>query len=159
MTSVPDAPVPDDAPAVRIAPFAPGDYDEAAALWAASEGVVLRGADSREAVTRYLARNPGLSFVARDGDGRLVGAVLAGHDGRRGYLHHLAVDPAHRRRGLGRALAQRSLDALAHAGITKCHLMVVRENAAAQAFWARTGWSARDDIVLMSRTIAGGENA
>ena len=144
----------------RIAPFAGSDYDDAAALWAASEGVVLRDADSREAIVRYLRRNPGCSFVARaEPDGRLVGAVLAGHDGRRGYLQHLAVAPSHRRRGLGRALAERSLAALAAEGIAKCHLMVLDGNERARRFWASAGWSERGDIVLMSITVAGGENA
>ncbi|MBN2004426.1 MAG: GNAT family N-acetyltransferase, partial [Anaerolineae bacterium] len=84
------------------------DYNAVLALWQSSEGVGLSDADSREAIGRYLARNPGLSFTAWDGD-ELTGAVLCGHDGRRGYVHHLAVKPAHRRQGLGKALAARCL--------------------------------------------------
>jgi N-acetylglutamate synthase len=136
---------------VEIFPFRPSDYEEVMALWQATEGLTLRAADSRDAVTSYLARNPGLSFVARDG-GRLVAAVLAGTDGRRGYLQHLAVAPSHRRQGLGSTLAQRVLEGLEALGIAKCHLFVRRERAEAREFWERSGWTARDDVTLMSHT-------
>jgi len=134
-----------------ITPFQPSDYEEAIALWQRTEGVTLRSADSSEAVLRYLKRNPGSSFVAREQD-TLVAAVLGGHDGRRGYLHHLAVAPTHRGRGIGRALAERVLTALGTQGIHKCHLMVRADNADALAFWAHIGWAQRADLVIMSRT-------
>jgi len=121
------------------------------ALWQRTEGLTLRAADSCEAVLRYLKRNPGSSFVAREQD-TLVAAVLGGHDGRRGYLHHLAVAPTHRGRGIGRALAERVLTALGTQGIHKCHLMVRADNADALAFWAHIGWAQRADLVIMSRT-------
>jgi N-acetylglutamate synthase len=100
---------------IEISFFRLTDYDEVMALWSCTDGLTLRDADSRDAIARYLAHNPGLSFVARDG-GRLVGAVLAGTDGRRGYLQHLAVAPSHRGRGLGRGLAERAMLALRAAG-------------------------------------------
>jgi ribosomal protein S18 acetylase RimI-like enzyme len=134
---------------IEVADFLPTDYDEVMALWSATEGLTIRDADSREAITRYLARNPALSFVARDA-GNLVGAVLTGTDGRRGYLQHLAVVPSHRGRGVGRALAQRAVDALRTIGIVKCHLMVRQENAEARAFWRHLGWQERADVTLMS---------
>lgn len=126
------------------------DYDAVIALWQSADGVGLSDADSREAIGRYLARNPGLSFTAWDGD-LLVGAVLCGHDGRRGYVHHLAVRPSHRRKGIGKALATRCLGALAAEGIDKCHLFVFVVNADAIAFWKRVGWTQRVDLDLMSR--------
>ena len=135
----------------EIVPFQPSDYDDAMALWRQTEGLALRGADSREAVLHYLKRNPGTSFVARERR-TLLGAVLGGHDGRRGYLHHLAVAPSHRRRGVGRALAEHVLKALGTQGIHKCHLMVRADNTEALAFWAHLGWDQRADLVLMSRT-------
>lgn len=125
------------------------DYDEVVALWRVTEGVVLRDVDEREPIARYLTRNPGLSFVASH-HGRVIGAVLCGTDGRRGYLQHLAVAPAHRRRGVGRALVQRCIDALAQRGLEKCHLMVLPQNEAARAFWRRLGWQEREDVLLMS---------
>lgn len=127
------------------------DYDAVTRLWRGSEGLVLRDVDAPEPIARYLARNPGLSFVAVEGD-EVVGAVLCGSDGRRGYLQHLAVAPALRRRGIGRQLVRRSIAALAERGVLKCHLMVLSENAAARAFWASIGWSERDELVLLSHT-------
>jgi ribosomal protein S18 acetylase RimI-like enzyme len=134
---------------IEFARFRPTDYDEVMALWCATEGLTLREADSREAIVRYLERNPGLSLVARDA-GHLVGAVLAGTDGRRGYLQHLAVAPSHRGQGVGRALAERAVEALWALGVAKCHLMLRQENAVARAFWGHLGWRDRDDVVLMS---------
>jgi N-acetylglutamate synthase len=143
---------------VEVLPFQPQDYEQVMALWQATEGITLREADSREAILAYVARNPGLSFVARNGD-VLAGAVLAGTDGRRGYLQHLAVAPSYRGRGVGRALAERVIAALSAAGIAKCHLMVRQENERAKAFWEHLGWMVRDDIAVMSRADPGVENA
>jgi predicted N-acetyltransferase YhbS len=78
------------------------DYEQAYQLWQACPGGGLSSADSREAITAYLTRNPGMSFVAHDAE-KLVGTVMAGHDGRRGYLYHLAVAPSHRQQGIGEA--------------------------------------------------------
>ena len=142
----------------EIIPFVPDDYDEVMALWSNTEGLTLRDADSREAISRYLARNPELSFVARDGD-QLVGAILAGTDGRRGYLQHLAVAPSHRGQGLGRALAERVVESLRALDIAKCHLMVRQENAQARAFWDHLGWTERADITLMSHADPNAANA
>jgi ribosomal protein S18 acetylase RimI-like enzyme len=134
------------------------DLEEALVLWGAAEGVVMRGADSPPAIARYLARNPGLSLVAHE-ESRLVGAGLCGHDGRRGFLHHLAVVASHRRRGIGGALVDRCSAALLAEGIAKCHLMVHAENAEGRAFWERRGWAVRGDIELMSRTLTAEPNA
>jgi ribosomal protein S18 acetylase RimI-like enzyme len=126
------------------------DYDAVIALWQSVDGVGLSDADSREGVGCYLARNPGCSSTAWDGD-LLVGAVLCGHDGRRGYIHHLTVRESHRRQGLGKALATRCLDALAAEGIDKCHLFVYVDNTNAAGFWKSIGWTQRVDLHVMSR--------
>jgi putative acetyltransferase len=126
------------------------DYDEVLALWRATENVGLSDADSRSGVQAYLERNAGLSLVTRY-DGRLVGAVLCGHDGRRGYLHHLAVAADFRNRGIGRTLVNECLARLAALGIQKCHAWVYHENAAGQAFWERVGWAPRTDLKVMSK--------
>jgi putative acetyltransferase len=136
----------------RIVPFEITDYDDAVALWRSTEGILLGAADERDAIARYLARNDRMSHVARK-DGRLVGAVLCGTDGRRGFLHHLAVAAPERRGGIGTALAMRALERLVQLGIEKCHLMVTVENADAQRFWEKLGWKKRDDVVLMSRVL------
>jgi ribosomal protein S18 acetylase RimI-like enzyme len=121
----------------------------AVALWKASDGIGLSSADSRDAISKYLARNPAMSFAAYDGAG-LAGTVLCGHDGRRGYVHHLAVAAPYRRKGIGLRLVKASLAALRAEGIEKCHLFVFRENAAAQAFWTKVKWTERTDLVIFS---------
>jgi ribosomal protein S18 acetylase RimI-like enzyme len=130
------------------------DYDEVRALWQRSEGIDLSGADSRSSITRFLERNPGLSFVARDGE-QLVGAVLCGHDGRRGYIDHLVVSKTHRRQGIGRMLASRCLYNLMQNGIQKWNLFVREDNKDAIAFWSKLGWQQRVELVTMSNLNAG----
>ncbi len=129
-----------------------GDYDEVFRLWESAEGVGLTDADSKEGVETYLNRNPGLSLVACQ-EGQIVGAILGGHDGRRGYLHHLAVAQKHRRQGVGSALVRECLARLAASGIHKCHAWVYQKNEEAQAFWRKIGWSHRDDLVVVSREV------
>ena len=143
---------------MNIRELMPADYDEVIALWRASEGIVLREVDERAAIERYLARNAGLSYVACDGD-RIVGAVLCGTDGRRGYLQHLAVASTHRRRGIGRRLVVCALASLVARGIMKCHLMVRPDNADARAFWKAAGWEERGDVLLMSYNSGDREDA
>lgn len=133
------------------------DIPTALALWSGTPGITLRGADSPESLARYLARNPGLSTVAQHGTA-IAGLALVGHDGRRGYLHHVVVAPAYRRRGLGRLLVQRCLDNLLAEGIAKCHIFVNADNESGRQFWQAIGWSARAGLQLMSITM-GDENA
>jgi len=121
-------------------------------LWAESEGIELGASDSPAGLESFLARNPGLSWVAFEG-GRLVGAALCGHDGRRGYIHHLAVTPSQRRSGVGRALVQQCLSGLRRAGIEKCHIFVFRANRFGELFWSPTGWQRRDDVDMFSKFL------
>jgi len=130
----------------------PADHAPVHALWRACEGIGLSAADRRPGIAAYLRRNRNLSFVAVAG-GRIIGAVLCGHDGRRGYLHHLAVGPEWRRRGIGRALVDAALARLAAAGIAKCNLFLYDHNAAGRAFWRQHGWSARPDLILMQKPV------
>lgn len=125
------------------------DYAEVRALWEATEGVGLSASDSLDGVRKVLDRNPGMSFVAVSGK-RIVGAVLVGHDGRRGLVHHLTVEPSFRRRGLGRALVRRAIEALRGAGIDKAHFLVFARNEAGRAFWKRMLATERIDLVLFS---------
>lgn len=145
---------------IEIAPFTIELYDEVLAMWRQCEGIGLSSADSRENIKGYLDRNPGMSFVATD-RGRIVGAILAGHDGRRGYIHHLAVRSGCRRRGIGRTLADRCLTVLAESGIVKCHIFIFNNNIDGIAFWKSAGWTPRSDIQVISKTIepcAGGKS-
>jgi N-acetylglutamate synthase len=132
--------------------FIAADYEDALALWKHCEGIGLSDADSSCAINGFLKRNIGTSFVAIQ-DGKLVGTSLCGHDGRRGYLYHLAVDPDQRRRGIGKRLVETSLAALRALGIQKCHIMVFRNNENGKAFWEASGWKLRNDIDLLSYNI------
>ncbi|MGA2639292.1 MAG: GNAT family N-acetyltransferase [Spirochaetia bacterium] len=150
-----------DAPAVRrytdgmalnIREFSMSDYDAAYALWKRTEGIGLSQADKAPNVARFLARNPGLSFVAEE-KGRIVGAVMCGNDGRRGFLHHLAVEKARRKTGIGKSLVERCLSALAAAGLRKCHIFVIADNIEGQRFWRKIGWEERTTLKVMSRDV------
>jgi len=128
------------------------DYRQAFALWSRSEGMGLSGADSRPAIAAYLRRNPGLSLVARRGP-EVIATVLCGHDGRRGFLHHLAVAKPYRGQGLGARLVSTCLAKLAAAGIEKCHIFLHAANRSGRKFWSRVGWKARRDLIVMSRDM------
>lgn len=131
------------------------DYEQVLALWQRSQGIGLSSADERDSIQSFLRHNPSLCFVAQDGD-LIIGTVLCGFDGRRGYLYHLAVDEAFRRQGIGNALMQRSLDELHKIGGQKCHLLVYFENENAQRFYKQTGWVLRTDILVMSKDLGCG---
>jgi ribosomal protein S18 acetylase RimI-like enzyme len=130
------------------------DYEPVYALWQASEGIDLSNADSKEGIKRFLERNPGLSYVALQ-DNKIVGAALCGHDGRRGYIHHLAVANTYRRQGIGKSLVGRCMYALMRIGISKCHLFVFGDNTDAIAFWNKIGWEKRVELMTMSQHLAG----
>ncbi len=137
---------------IRISPMTMTDHPEAMDLWRRTPGIGLSAADGPEAMRAYLLRNPGLSQCARNGEA-LVGTVLAGHDGRRGYLHHLCVDEGFRGRGVGRQLVSSALDALAAEGMDKVHAFLFADNGEGRKFWESVGWSWRTDIGVVSRTI------
>jgi N-acetylglutamate synthase len=115
-------------------------------LWRTCEGVGLGEGDSSAELSTFLERNPNSSWVATLAEGDLIGAVLAGHDGRRGFLYHLAVLADYRRQGVASALVEHALSSLRGLGICKYHVMVFRNNQAAQVFWDRMGWRLREDI-------------
>lgn len=127
-------------------------YDKALALWRSDTHMGLSSADDREAMERFLRRNHGLSKVVFDG-GQLIGTILCGHDGRRGYVYHLYIQPEHRRGGMAAALANACLDDLRREGIHKCHLFIFKDNEGGRTFWASTLWKHRDDIEVYSRDI------
>ncbi len=125
------------------------DYDSVIKLWRDTENLSLRDADSRENIGEYLVKNPGLSFVAIE-ENDIVGAVLVGTDGRRGYLQHLAVAPGSRMQGIGQKLVGEAVKSLDAIGIAKTHLFVLSDNMGAQVFYQSLGWYPRDEVRMFS---------
>ena len=125
------------------------DYDEVFAMWQITTKRALSNADSRENIAFYLDRNPGMSQVAV-ADGKIIGTVLCGHDGRRGFIHHMAVMPECRRHQIGMRLAKRAVESLHDAGIAKTHIFCYTDNIQGQSFWKAMGWERRDDVYVFS---------
>ena len=122
-----------------IRPMDEADLAAALRLWGKTDGVEVAEGDSAAELALYLLRNPGASQVATQ-DGVLIGAVLAGHDGRRGLIYHLAVAPGHRGRFIGRSLVSKSLAALKLQGIRRALILVASDNPGGRNFWERSGW-------------------
>lgn len=136
-------------PAIQYRPMHPEDFDALYELWEITPGVDTTRADTPEGLEFFLERNPGLSFVAISG-GQLVGGIMCGHDGRRGFIHHLVVYTPFRRQGIARKLVQHSLDQLAVLGLEKCHLFIRRDNALGLKFWEGVGWKERLELTMAS---------
>jgi len=128
------------------------DYEELVAFWAGKEGVELNESDEREASGRYLVRNEGLSLVVREEGGKIVGAILCGHDGRRGYLHHLAVEEGYRGKGIARAMVEKCLENLKARGVPRCNVFYFAENVKGRAFWERMGYREVGFLPLQRKT-------
>ena len=138
---------------MSIRPMSIGDYDDVYRLWVTTPGVGLSDVnDSRDGIARYLKRNPSTCFVAEE-DGQLVGTILSGHDGRRGFIYHACVAQEARLTGLGRALVDAVLAALHEEGITKVALVVFGRNDGGNAFWERQGFITRPDIIYRNRSL------
>ncbi|MBR0461257.1 MAG: GNAT family N-acetyltransferase [Erysipelotrichaceae bacterium] len=129
------------------------DYEGVYELWINTPGMGLNTTDdSYDGIGKYLKRNPDTSFVAIE-EGRIIGIILAGHDGRRGYIHHTAVLPEHRRKGIGKALLENAMKALEAQGISKVALVVFVRNEDGNAFWENMGFTEREDLVYRNRNI------
>ena len=122
------------------------DYKDVHDLWMTIKGFAIRSIDdSLVGVERFLRRNPTTSVVAVE-DGKLVGAILCGHDGRRGCLYHVCVAPDYRRRGIGKAMVVFCMNALKEEGISKVSLIAFSNNDIGNAFWKTIGWTKREDL-------------
>lgn len=137
---------------IPVREMQPEDLPAAMALWSRCEGVGLTPEETPEMLSRFLFRNEGISSSAIV-DGRLAGALLGGHDGRRGFLYHLAVEPAQRGQGLGALLVERTLSRLAILGLAKATILVFGSNEAGAAFWRREGWKKRRDLKVMQFSL------
>ena len=133
------------------------DYEDVYNLWVTTPGVGLNNLDdSRHGINKYLKRNPDTCFVARE-DGKLIGAILSGHDGRRGFIYHTAVDVSQRNKGVGRKLVESALSALQEEGINKVAFVVFKKNRTGNAFWENLGFDERTDLVYRNKVISKSE--
>lgn len=129
------------------------DYDGVYALWKKIKGFGIRSIDdSREGVDCFLKRNPTTSVVAEK-DGRIVGSILCGHDGRRGCLYHVCVDEQYRRHGIGKEMVVFAMKALKEEQINKVSLIAFTENDIGNAFWNTIGWTERLDLNYYDFTL------
>jgi ribosomal protein S18 acetylase RimI-like enzyme len=135
---------------IEIIAMKAADYDEVAAFWRAQPGVGLADGDDPKGVAQFLARNPNLSLIARDA-GKIVAAIMCGHDGRRAFLYHLAVAPSHRRKGIGKQLVDRCIAALKELNIARCNIFVYADNSEGQGFWDKLAFKERRDLKIMQR--------
>lgn len=136
---------------MQMREITPSDYGRMKELWQATPGVRLVAADAQPCIEAFLKRNPGMSFLCEE-NGMLIGTSMCGHDGRRGYIYHVAVKPEYRGRHIATELVEACLGALHAAGIDKCHVFVLADNELGNAFWAKE-WKSRGDITLYSRDV------
>ncbi len=129
------------------------DYEKVYDLWIHTEGMGLNTIDdSREGIAKYLLRNPNTCFVAEE-NGELVGVIMSGHDGRRGFIYHTTVKAEYRNRGIGKKLVDLVLDALKKEGIHKVALVAFEKNVLGNTFWEKVGFTVREDLVYRNKNI------
>lgn len=129
------------------------DYEQVHTLWLSISGFGIRSMDdSEEGVARFLKRNPTTSVVAEE-NGKVVGCILCGHDGRRGCLYHVCVDQAYREHGIGKSMVNFCIEALKAEGINKISLIAFTRNEIGNKFWKKMGWEFREDLNYYDLTI------
>lgn len=129
------------------------DYGQVYSLWLSCKGMGLNNLDdSEEGIRRFLARNPDTCFVAEE-SGIVIGVIMTGHDGRRGYIYHTAVSADFRRQGIAKELVNYALKALKNCGINKVALLVFQRNEVANKFWEEMGFTVRDDILYRNKAL------
>ena len=122
------------------------DYEKVYALWMSCKNMGFNDIDdSKEGISRFLERNPNTSFVAMEND-ELLGIILGGHDGRRGYIYHMSVAEKHRRKRIGSALVKKCLESFKNEKISKVALLVFKYNEAGNSFWEKQGFILREDV-------------
>jgi len=129
------------------------DYGQVYRLWLSCKGMGLNNLDdSEEGIRRFLLRNPDTCFVAEE-NGIVIGVIMAGHDGRRGYIYHTAVNADFRRQGIAKELVKSALKALKNCGINKVALLVFQRNETANKFWEEMGFTSRDDVLYRNKNL------
>lgn len=135
---------------ITIREMQPTDYSQAYKLWLSVPGMKLEKADSEAGVKKYLSRNPKLSYVAEI-DNKIIGTILCGEDGRRGYMQHLSVTEQYREKGIGKSLLSCALQQFKKLDIQEVRIFIFKNNDIGNSFWQDLGWSIRDDIYV--RTV------
>lgn len=134
------------------------DYQKIFDLWKSTDGMGLRSLDdSQQGIAAFLKRNPTTNFVAID-KGEIVGTILCGHDGRRGYIYHTVVKSSHRNQGIATKLVETVICALQKERITRVCLNVMETNEYGKSFWEKRGWEKKDFLGFYSKSITDKEN-
>ncbi len=129
------------------------DYDSVYNLWINTPGMGLNSVDdSKDGIEKFLKRNPTTCFIAEE-DGKIVGVIMAGNDGRRGYIYHTAVLPEFRGKHVAKTLVENAMAALEKEGITKVALVVFEKNQNGNGFWEKIGFTVRNDLIYRNKTI------
>jgi ribosomal protein S18 acetylase RimI-like enzyme len=137
---------------VSISEMSIADYPVLVEIWQSDAGIGLGPGDEEDGIFRYLKRNPGMSFIARF-ENKIVGTILAGHDGRRGYIYHLFVLPDHREIKVANQLLEHALAAISKEGIPRCLITVLKENSIGNDFWRAKKWTSVDFVNVYSTTL------
>lgn len=129
------------------------DYDKVYQLWTSTKGMGMRSLDdSFEGINKFIKRNPTTNYIAIEGN-KAIGVILCGHDGRRGYIYHTAVDIDYRENGVGKALVHAALDALKKEEVNKVALVAFASNDLGNKFWESLGFNKRDDLIYRNLSI------
>ena len=121
------------------------DYEEVYELWTTIHGFAMRSLDdSKDGILKFIKRNPNTSVVAVV-DGKIVGSILAGHDGRHGSFYHVCVHEDYRKHGIGKAMVTSAMVRLKNEGINKVQLVAFSGNEIGNHFWHAEGWRERGD--------------
>ena len=128
------------------------DYDQVYDIWLKSGNGLNDIDDSKAGIEKYLHKNPNTCFIAENG-GNIIGAILSGNDGRRGYINHTAVLESERGKGVGTALVNKVLEAFKTEGITKAGLFVFAQNKSGNKFWEKMGFTTRNDLIYRNKAL------
>ena len=138
---------------ICIRPMVIEDYDDIYRLWTLTKGMGLNNLDdTKTGINIFLQRNPNTCFVATFHN-EIIGTIISGHDGRRGYIYHTAVSEKFRKKGIGQKLVTSSLSALKTEGINKVALVVFSKNKLGNLFWEKIGFRKREDLIYRDKTI------
>ena len=130
------------------------DYNELITLWKNTDGIGINGYDdSKKAIKKFLERNPNTCFVMEYNKTEIIGTIMGGNDGRRGFIYHLMVKPEHRKNGIGKKLLEKTETSFGKAGLRRINLVVLKKNITGNKFWDENGYEIRDFICIRSKKI------